>query len=527
MHGGFRGRHLFHGGLEARLRETFIEIPGQNVVSIRCHVEFRIGLARCRSDYAQQLVLAERVIAFDRERCDARLLPFLDPKTNEEVALLSLVIIERLRFHLGVLEPVGEIKTLHGLTVAFEQAAAETPARGEGVGQKLQASAKKLVAEVTVTGDFDADEVVPLAALDPVGDKLFRAWPGVCLPADFLLLGRVGYSGVEIGVAFELFEDVSPALFQQVGIHRALLVDGHKTSDLAVGQLGTGDHHAHQRALGNFQVERNRILFRNVFAAANGRPRAQVALLREKFAHAVASALKPRRCDFLAGLQPGARDEFAVGILRVIDQLNRAGARAPAGLDVHDNIHLQRIGVRNRFRRKLRVIETLFPEGVLQSHQRFVEQLFSIRLTKINLHRRGGAGLAGRRDETFKTNLVEEEIFTHYEIQTHAAGQLREDSLQVGVVAGAIELTQDFPQRRRIERLADANGEALRRFGENAPVLRHDANGDHRAVCESRGLRRFRSLRANAAASPRKGEREKRQTHSVAAFHAFKGSDEG
>src|SRR5207247_7480668 len=126
-----------------------------------------------------------------------------------------------------VLEPVGEIKILHGLAVAFEQAAAETPARGEGIGQKLQAAAKKLVAEVAVTGDFDADEVVPLAALDPVGDKLFRAWPGVCLPADFLLLGRVGYSGVEIGVAFALLEVVSPAFLQPVGRSVGLLVLVH------------------------------------------------------------------------------------------------------------------------------------------------------------------------------------------------------------------------------------------------------------------------------------------------------------
>ena len=115
-------------------------------------------------------------------------------------------------------------------------------------------------------------------------------------------------------------------------------------------------------------------------------------------------------------------------------------------------------------------------------------------------------------------HLIEEEIFAHQEINARAAGEGRFDGLQILIISRAVENAQGLANGPGRGRLARGEGQAGWSFGENAPVVGHDAHphdgqsGRAGAWQLLRGRRLPGGLRGRGNLAPqRAGSEENRQ----------------
>src|SRR5262249_25449757 len=148
------------GVLECSLRETFVEIEGQDVGAIAADIGFGIGLAGPGGNNPHELFLGKGPIAFDTQTADTGLNPFTDDEAYKEIAFFALVVVVNLGGDGGGRKAVGAVEAFHGDAVVFQQAAAEFAARAESGFVNLQTTGEEFRIEIVVPGDSDAQEFV-------------------------------------------------------------------------------------------------------------------------------------------------------------------------------------------------------------------------------------------------------------------------------------------------------------------------------------------------------------------------------
>ena len=84
-------------------------------------LKFGIRLAFGRTDHAEEFVLAELLVSVNGQVRDPRLLALFDFKPDEQVALVALVIVEKLALHLDVMETVGIVKRANRRHIVLQQ----------------------------------------------------------------------------------------------------------------------------------------------------------------------------------------------------------------------------------------------------------------------------------------------------------------------------------------------------------------------------------------------------------------------
>src|SRR5215475_4055002 len=96
-------------------------------------------------------------------------------------------------------------------------------------------------------------------------------------------------------------------------------------------------------------------------------------------------------------------------------------ARADAGIDVDEDVHLVLSGIRAELGVDFRIVEAFFLHARPQSIKAVVESLLAEDITESDLHGRRGGGFGWRRFEPQQNELVEIEIFLDDEVHPDAA----------------------------------------------------------------------------------------------------------
>ncbi len=286
---------------EPRFRKPFVKIQRQNVVSVRFHVELGVRLARRRGNHVQQLVLLERMDPIDIQRRHARLLAFLNHKTNHQIAFFSLVVVQRLPVHRRLQKSVCQVQIPHRIAVVLQEPSAESSPCRESLRVNRQAAAQQIGIEVMIPRDLDSQQSVPVAPLHPIGDDLFAS---LAPPGAGHLIGarRVLHFRVEISLALQSLLNIPLALFQQVRVDRSLLIHRHQLLQLTGGNFRPRHRNPDQRPFGHLQLHRNRVALRVVSSSPRHRSRIQVSPFHQKAAHTRSAALHTRRCKLPARL---------------------------------------------------------------------------------------------------------------------------------------------------------------------------------------------------------------------------------
>src|ERR1700674_3680841 len=105
-----------------------------------------------------QGIFTDEMISLDLQAGHKSLRTLDDSERDEQVALLSLVVVVHRRSHLDIAESVGDVQCFNGICVVAHQALTETATGGERCGLKLQAALEQFPAEVLVAFKGDTGE---------------------------------------------------------------------------------------------------------------------------------------------------------------------------------------------------------------------------------------------------------------------------------------------------------------------------------------------------------------------------------
>src|SRR5260370_38394953 len=108
--------------------------------------------------------------AFDRKRCDARLLSLLDHKANKQLTLFALVIVFVLPLNLGIKKSARLINISHRFRIRRNQPSAEPSRRTECSTEDLQSASQQFRVEIVVPCDFYPHTLLAFARLNIVSD---------------------------------------------------------------------------------------------------------------------------------------------------------------------------------------------------------------------------------------------------------------------------------------------------------------------------------------------------------------------
>src|SRR5256885_3365444 len=86
-----------------------------------------------------------------------------------------------------------------------------------------------------ISSDFDAQQLVAIAALDGVGDEFFHLRAGAVDP-HFFSRSCVIHFSVEVAVAFQSLANIPFALFEEVCVHGTFLEYRDKFLQFAAGK---------------------------------------------------------------------------------------------------------------------------------------------------------------------------------------------------------------------------------------------------------------------------------------------------
>ncbi len=104
------GGQIIDGGMKLGIWKALVVIEGQDVVTIAGDVEIGKRLASRGPNHARKLVIAQLVVALEREIGDTSLQALLNAKRNEEIAGVTFVIVHQIAVHLHIAKTVGLIK---------------------------------------------------------------------------------------------------------------------------------------------------------------------------------------------------------------------------------------------------------------------------------------------------------------------------------------------------------------------------------------------------------------------------------
>src|SRR4029077_6424303 len=110
------------------------------------------------------------MVALELQTGDARLLPLNDVERDEQVSLLSAVIVVHLRGHLHISKTVRKIQSANRVGVIAHDPLAEAPAGGKRGRLQLQTAGEQVAAEIFVAFKGDTGETKTIATRDFIAD---------------------------------------------------------------------------------------------------------------------------------------------------------------------------------------------------------------------------------------------------------------------------------------------------------------------------------------------------------------------
>src|SRR4029077_19444757 len=131
-------------------------------------------------------------------------------------------------------------------------------------------------------------------------------------------------------------------------------------------------------------------------------------------------------------------DDFFVGVLGAVGELNRLHLRARARLDGYDHVHLMRVVMRDGFDVHFGQVQTFVVKRVGETGYAVGDGFFAIRITERERHRGSSGSVGRRRDDAANDDLIEEKLLAHDEVDadTVFAGVLARGD--VGIRAGFV-----------------------------------------------------------------------------------------
>ena len=141
-----------------------------------------------------------------------------------------------------------------------------------------------------------------------------------------------------------------------------------------------------------------------------------MAFFHQKIVDAFRAALDALRRDRFADFHAELLDDFFVGVLGAVGELNGLDLGARARLHVDDDVHLVRVVMRDGFDLDFGLVQTFVVERVGEARDAFVDGFFSVWIAERERHRGGGGCVGGRRVNAADDHLIEEELFAHDEV---------------------------------------------------------------------------------------------------------------